>query len=154
MVHLSIRTSSFWLHCWGLFVSYWYQQYFILVLIWIQTVTLTSGLFFILQASKDREVAMASNEERRALRDYVNPSLIGATSCIILPTIQANNFELKPGLIQMVQNTCQFGSFPNDDPNKHITSFLEIYDPQRINGVSMEVVKLNLFLSLRDKAKT
>jgi len=35
------------------------------------------------------------------------------------------------------------------------SQFLEIYDTQRINGVSAEVIKLKLFpLSLRDKAKT
>jgi len=75
---------------------------------------------------------------REALRDYAVPSLTGANSYIITPTIQANNFELKSGLIQMVQHTCQFGGFPHDDPNKHISSFLEICDIQRINCVSLE----------------
>ena len=98
---------------------------------------------------------MAGQVERRALRDYVIPSLIRATSCIIPPMIQVNYFELKPRLIQMVQNICQFGGFPNDDPNEHIVSFHEICDTQRINGVSMEVIKLKLFpFSLKDDAKT
>jgi len=88
---------------------------------------------------------MAGQEERRALRDYVIPSRIGATPCIIPRTIQANNFELKPRLIQMVQNMCQFEGVPNDDPKEHIASFLEICETQRINGLSMEVVKLKLF---------
>ena len=71
---------------------------------------------------------MAGQEERRALRDYAIPSLIGATSCIKKPTIQADNFELKIGLIQMVQNNCQFGGLPNDNPYEHIANFLEICD--------------------------
>jgi len=55
----------------------------------------------------------------------------------------------------MVQHTCQFDGLPRDDPNKHISSFLEICDTQRINSVSMEVIKLKLFpFSLKDKAKT
>ena len=91
---------------------------------------------------------MEDQNERKALRDYVVSSLTGANSCIIAPTIQANNFELKPGLIQMVQHTCQFGGFPHDDPNEHISSFLEICDTQRINGVSPEVIKLKLLLFL------
>ena len=55
----------------------------------------------------------------------------------------------------MVQHTCQFGGFPHDDPNEHISDFLEICDTQKINGVSSEVIKLKLFsFSLKDKAKT
>jgi len=84
---------------------------------------------------------MVEQNERKALRDYAVPPLTGANSCIIAPTIQANNFELKPRLIQMVQHTCQLGGFPHYDPNEHISSFLEICDTQRINGVSPEVIK-------------
>ena len=88
---------------------------------------------------------MAKQNERKALRNYVVPSLTGANSCIIAPIIQVNNFKLKLGLIQMVQHTCQFRGFPHDDPNEHISSFLEICDKQRINSVSPEVIKLKLF---------
>ena len=109
----------------------------------------------LLMERRDREKAMAEQNERKALRDYAVHSLTGANSCIIAPIIQANNFELKPELIQMVQHTCQFRGFPHDDPNEHISSFLEICDTQRINGVSLEVIKLKLFpFSLKDKAKT
>ena len=89
------------------------------------------------------------------MRDYAVPSLTKANSSSIAPIIQANNFELKPGLIQMVQHTCQFRGFPYDDPNEHISSFLEICNTQRINGVSLELIKMKLFtFSLKDKAKT
>ena len=77
---------------------------------------------------KDREAVMACQEERRVLRDYSIPSLIGATSCIKKLATQADNFKLKIGLIRMVQNDCQFGGLPNDDPYEHITNFLEICD--------------------------
>jgi len=98
---------------------------------------------------------MADKKERNDLRNYVAPSLTGANSCIITPTIQENNFELKLGLIQMVQHTCQFEVFPHDNPNEHISSFLEIYNTQRISVVSLEVIKLKHFpFSLNDKAKT
>ena len=80
----------------------------------------------LLKERRDREKAMAKQNKRKALRDYVIPSLTGANSCIIALTIQANNFELKSGLIQVLQHTCQFKRFPHDDPNEHISSFLEI----------------------------
>jgi len=98
---------------------------------------------------------MEDQNKKKALRDYVVPSLTGANSSIIEPIILANNFELKSGLFKMVQYTCQFRRFPHDDPNEHISSFLEICDTQKINGVSPKIIKLKLFLfSLKDKVKT
>jgi len=94
---------------------------------------------------KKREKAMEDRNKKIALRNYVFSSLNVANSCIIAPIIQANNFELKPVLIQMVQHTCQFGRLSHDDSNEHISSFLKICDTQRINGVSLELIKLKLF---------
>jgi len=88
---------------------------------------------------------MACQEERRALKDYAIPSLIGATSCIKKPATQADNFELKIGLIRMVQNDCQFGGLPNDDPYVHIAIFLGFCDTQQYSGVPVEKVRLMIF---------
>ena len=88
---------------------------------------------------------MAGQEERRALRNYVVSSQMGATSCIKKPTIQADNFELKIRLIRMVQNDCQFGGLLNDDSYEHITNFLEICDTQQYSGVPTEKVRLMIF---------
>jgi len=57
-------------------------------------------------------------------------------------------------LIRMVQNDCQFGGLPNDDPYEHIANFLEICDTQQYSGVPKEKVRLMTFpFSLRDKAR-
>ena len=72
----------------------------------------------ILKEKKDREIVIVTNyEEKKALRDYAIISLIGVTSCIKKLTISANTFELKAGVIQLVQNECQLGGLPNDDLN-------------------------------------
>ncbi|KAL5566422.1 hypothetical protein UlMin_029586 [Ulmus minor] len=88
----------------------------------------------------------------RALKDYSIPNV--GISCIQRPPIQANNFEIKPVIIQMIQNSVQFGGLPNDDPNLHIANFLEICDTFKHNGVTDDAVRLRLFpFSLNSKAK-
>ena len=54
----------------------------------------------------------------------------------------------------MVQNTCQFGGGPDEDPNEYIKSFLEICDTLKHNGVSSDAIRLMLFpFSIKDKVK-
>ncbi|WRX25984.1 Retrotransposon gag domain - like 10 [Theobroma cacao] len=51
-------------------------------------------------------------------------------------------------------NLVQFESLPSDDPNGHISNFLEICDTFKHNGVIDDAIRLRLFpFSLRDKAK-
>ena len=99
--------------------------------------------------------AVKNTNGERALRDYAVPSINGADSSIRTPPIAANNFEIKPAIIQMIQTSVQFGGLATDDPNAHITNFLEICDTFKHNGVSDDAIRLRLFpFSLRDKAKS
>ena len=75
-------------------------------------------------------------------------------SVIRQPTMDANNFELKPALITMVQQH-QFTGHPTEDPNEHLGRFLRMENTVKLNGVRPEVIKLHLFpFSLRDIAAT
>ena len=68
--------------------------------------------------------------------------------------MDANNFELKPALITMVQQH-QFTGHPTEDPNEHLGRFLRITNIVKLNGVRPEVIKLHLFpFSLRGIAAT
>ncbi|XP_068662913.1 uncharacterized protein [Aristolochia californica] len=89
----------------------------------------------------------------RTLKDYVRPVVNDNYSGIRCQTINANNFELKPALISMVQRA-QFSGLPIDDPNIHLVIFLEICHTLKINGVTEDTIRLRLFpFSLRDKAR-
>ncbi|KAJ8760080.1 hypothetical protein K2173_010936 [Erythroxylum novogranatense] len=91
--------------------------------------------------------------ERPRLRDYAKPGIQESTSGIRNPTMDANNFELKPTFISMVQQL-QFGGSPVEDPNMHLTIFLEVCDTLKMNGVTSDAIRLQLFpFSLRDKAR-
>jgi len=67
--------------------------------------------------------------------------------------INANNFELKSGLIQMIKSE-QFGGSPMEDPNTHLSTFLDMCDTVKLNGVSNDAIRMRMFgFSLRDRAK-
>ena len=86
--------------------------------------------------------------------DYARPSLDGTQSSITRPTVAANTFEIKPNIIQMVQQYVQFNGLPDEEPNAHLASFLEVCDTFKINGVTEDAIRLRLFpFSLRDRAK-
>ena len=100
--------------------------------------------------AKDQVAQQAGN---RALQDYTMPNPGNNLSSIVRPTVDANNFEIKPIIIQMVSQF-QFGGLPSEDPNAHLAQFLEIYDTFKMNEVGPDAIKLRLFpFSLRDKAK-
>ena len=68
--------------------------------------------------------------------------------------MDANNFELKPALITMVQQHL-FTGHPTEDPNEHLGRFLILANTVKLNGVRPEVIKLHIFpFSLRDIAAT
>ena len=60
------------------------------------------------------------------------------------PAIEVNNFELKPALITMVQQH-QYTGHPSQDPNEHMGIFLRMENTVKLNGVRLEVIKLQLF---------
>src|SRR5262249_61993280 len=93
-------------------------------------------------------------EQQRTMMDYTKPSFDVTNSSITRPVVAANTFEIKPAIIQMIQNTVQFGGLLIEDPNSHIASFLEICNTFKANGVSNDAIRLRLFpFSLRDGVK-
>jgi hypothetical protein len=87
--------------------------------------------------------------EERTLKEYANPSTDVPHAIFVYPTIEGNNFEIKPALIYLVQQN-QFSGTPTEDPNLHISMFLRFSGTLKAN---QEAVRLHLFpFSLRDRA--
>ena len=42
---------------------------------------------------------------QRTMRDYVSPNVQSDQNPIVRPMVAANNFEIKPAMIQMIQNS-------------------------------------------------
>ncbi|KAA3473932.1 oligopeptide transporter 4-like [Gossypium australe] len=53
------------------------------------------------------------------------------------PAITANNFEIKPA---MIQNNLQFRGTMTGDPNQHLKWFLQLCDTFKYNGVTNDAI--------------
>lgn len=62
--------------------------------------------------------------------------------------VATNNFELKPAFIQMVQHIVYFDGLQDDDPNAHISNFVEVCDMLKINDIFDNAIRPHLFLLL------
>ncbi|MED6165902.1 hypothetical protein PIB30_103983, partial [Stylosanthes scabra] len=50
-----------------------------------------------------RDNMAAEGNRQRTLADFTTPTTASCGSSIVRPTVEANNFELKPSLIQLIQ---------------------------------------------------
>ena len=93
-------------------------------------------------------------QRQMTMEDFWRPVIQDEYPAVRLPFIEANNFELKPALITMVQQH-QFVGHPREDPNEHMGTFMRMANTVKLNGVRPEVIKLQLFpFSLRDVTTT
>ncbi|GKC73603.1 reverse transcriptase domain-containing protein [Tanacetum coccineum] len=72
------------------------------------------------------------------------PSTSGYEDAIVVPEITADNFELKHGLLTLVQNK-QFFGHDKEDPHAHIRYFNKITSTMKFPNVPSTSVKLMLF---------
>ncbi|KAL7160431.1 hypothetical protein ABFS83_01G094900 [Erythranthe nasuta] len=96
------------------------------------------------EPGRDHEQPRPNLPPERTMREYRTPAVNENYSGIRKPTIAANNFELKTGLINMVMAN-QFSGAATADPNLHLANFLEICDTIKVNGVSDDAIRLKLF---------
>nr|GEW69594.1 reverse transcriptase domain-containing protein [Tanacetum cinerariifolium] len=86
------------------------------------------------------EVLMADN---LTMAELLQAPTEGYEDAIVIPEIAANNFELKHGLINLVQNK-QFFRHDKEDPHAHIR-YIKITSTMRVPNVPSSSIKLMLF---------
>nr|GEX30277.1 reverse transcriptase domain-containing protein [Tanacetum cinerariifolium] len=87
------------------------------------------------------KVLMADN---RTMAELLQAPTEGYEDAIVIPKITGNNFELKHGLINLVQNK-QFFGHDKEDPHAHIRYFNKITSTMRVPNVPSSSIKLMLF---------
>ncbi|GJX65052.1 hypothetical protein Tco_0299395 [Tanacetum coccineum] len=95
-------------------------------------------------------VAMAD----RTMEELLRAPTEGYGEAIVLPEINADHFEIKTNLLQLVQAN-PFHGLENENPHAHINSFKRITSTLRFRNVPNDVIKLMMFpYSLEGAAKT
>nr|GEX61389.1 reverse transcriptase domain-containing protein [Tanacetum cinerariifolium] len=80
----------------------------------------------------------------RTMAELLQAPTEGYEDAIVIPEIAANNFELKYGQINLVQNK-QFFGHDKEDPHAHIHYFNKITSTMRVPNVPSSSIKLMLF---------
>ena len=90
----------------------------------------------------------------RPMAELLQAPIEGVGDAIVVPAILAHQFEIKIGLLNLVQSI-SFHGFENDDPHGHIRRFTKITETIRVNQVPHDVIKMILFpFSLEGAART
>ena len=107
-----------------------------------------------LQAIPEEEEEVERPQRPNTMEEFWRLIIQEEYSAVRQPPIEANNFELKPTLITMVQQH-QFTGHTSEDPNEHLGRFMKMTNIVKLNGVRPDVIKLQLFpFSLRDVVET
>ncbi|GKA10382.1 hypothetical protein Tco_0689815, partial [Tanacetum coccineum] len=90
----------------------------------------------------------------RTMEELLRAPTEGYREAIVLPEINADHFEIKTNLLQLVQAN-PFHGLENENPHAHINSFKRITSTLRFRNVPNDVIKLMMFpYSLEGAAKT
>ncbi|GJW67486.1 reverse transcriptase domain-containing protein [Tanacetum coccineum] len=90
----------------------------------------------------------------RTMEELLRAPTEGYGEAIVLPEINADHFEIKTNLLQLVQAN-PFHGLESENPHAHINSFKRITSTLRFRNVPNDVIKLMMFpYSLEGAAKT
>ncbi|GKA40356.1 reverse transcriptase domain-containing protein [Tanacetum coccineum] len=92
-------------------------------------------------------------DDTRTMAQLLEAPTVGYEDAVVVPEITADKFELKHGLLTLVQNK-QFFGHDKEDPHAHICYFNKITSMMKFPNVPSTSVKLMLFpFSLKGAAR-
>jgi hypothetical protein len=86
----------------------------------------------VIHLAAEEATQMAGNNENRPLKDFTAPKAIGIQLGYTVPNVAANNFELKPALLNMLSQY-MFNGLAHEDPNQHLDMFEELCNTVVLN---------------------
>ncbi|GKA00125.1 reverse transcriptase domain-containing protein [Tanacetum coccineum] len=89
-------------------------------------------------------IPVVTMDDTRTMAQLLEAPTVGYEDAIVVPEITADNFELKHGLLTLVQNK-QFFGHDKEDPHAHIRYFNKITSTMKFPNVPSTSVKLMLF---------
>ena len=86
----------------------------------------------------------------KPIKEYFTPSTYTTASCIRIPNTNANHYNIKSSIIQLLPS---FYALNNENSYKRLDEFLEVCSTMKIPNFSEDALRLTLFsFSLKDKA--
>ncbi|GJS69286.1 reverse transcriptase domain-containing protein [Tanacetum coccineum] len=100
-----------------------------------------------------RTIVEVAPMAERTMEELLRAPTKGYGEAIVLPKINADHFEIKTNLLQLVQAS-PFHGYERENPHAHINSFKRITSTLRFRDVPNDVIKLMMFpYSLEGAAK-
>ncbi|KAJ1700940.1 hypothetical protein LUZ63_000719 [Rhynchospora breviuscula] len=99
--------------------------------------------------SKDEE----DDDQNMTLGEFRAPNAKDVGGHVVIPGIKANNMQIAPNHVTLVQQNPFYGD-DKDDPNAHLQTFIDCTKLIKFNGVPQQAIRLLLFhFSLKDRAQ-
>ncbi|GJV06307.1 reverse transcriptase domain-containing protein [Tanacetum coccineum] len=89
-------------------------------------------------------VEVAPMADNRTMEELLQAPTEGYGEAIVIPEINADHFEIKTNLLQLVQAN-PFHGFERENPHTHINNFKRITSTLKFRGVPNDVIKLMMF---------
>nr|GFA22929.1 reverse transcriptase domain-containing protein [Tanacetum cinerariifolium] len=89
-------------------------------------------------------VEIASMADNRTMKELLQAPTEGYGEAILIPEINADHFEIKMNLLQLVQANPYHG-FERENPHTHINNFKRITSTLKFRDVPNDVIKLRMF---------
>ncbi|GJW62475.1 reverse transcriptase domain-containing protein [Tanacetum coccineum] len=94
--------------------------------------------------SELRTIVEVAPMAERTMEELLRAPTEGYEEAIIIPEINADHFEIKTNLLQLVQAS-PFHGFERDNPHTHINNFKRITSTLKFRNVPNDVIKLMTF---------